>query len=105
MKTEILDSTLVRCALAALLENEFEIRIQADDRTRMEAAFHSLQIFDTWQDFYKETGWERDNPEESSVGYLTGQRICRGIGGRVWYFSRLEWETSEKGEKIATVLR
>lgn len=89
---DILDYAFGRYAFAALLEKEFHIHINPDDREQAKEALHCLQMFDGWQDFYEATGWERDNPQESTVRYLTENRICRIVGQQVWYFSRLEWE-------------
>ena len=42
-------------------------------------AIEDIRIFDSWEAFYKETGWERDNPECADKGYLMNERICREI--------------------------
>lgn len=42
-------------------------------------AIEDIRIFDSLEAFYKETGWERDNPECADKGYLMNERICREI--------------------------
>ena len=93
--TELSESALGRSVFAKIMEVEFGIKLHPDDRKQVREAFRCVQIFDSWQEFYEKTGWGRDNPETDSKEYLTENRICRIIGRRIWYFSRLEWEGSE----------
>lgn len=92
---DFLESTLERSIFAKLMEVEFGIALQPDNREQVQRAFRCLRIFDNWQEFYEKTGWRRDNPEMASKAYLTGSRICRRIGRKIWYFSRIEWEDAK----------
>ena len=51
-----------------------------------------MQNLDSWEAFYEETGWERDNPECADKKYLKNNRICQEIGNEVWYFSQFKWD-------------
>jgi len=91
-KIDIKTSTLVRCGFLSLLKEEFGIRIRDNEVMLAEHAFSCITIFDTWQDFFCKTNWAHDNPEVAGQEYLLENRICREIGGKVWYFSRILWE-------------
>ena len=88
---DIIDNSLVRYSFLRVIRYEFGIFIADDDIENAKRAQDCIQIFDTWEDFYETTGWKRDNPEFADKKYLMNQRICREVGDKVWYFSRLEW--------------
>lgn len=89
---DIIDNSLVRYSFLRVIRYEFGIYISDDDIENARCVQDCIQIFDTWEDFYETTGWKRDNPEFADKKYLMDQRICREIGNRVWFFSRLKWE-------------
>ena len=82
--------------LIALLEREFMIKEIDWNRDRLTWARASIQVYDSVEDFWQQTGWKRDNPESYTEEYLTSNRICRWVDGKLVYFSRLIWEAREK---------
>ena len=82
--------------LIALLRREFMIKETAWDCDRLAWARASIQVYDSVEDFWQQTGWKRDNPECCTEEYLTGNRICRWVDGKLVYFSRLVWEARER---------
>ena len=82
--------------LIALLEREFMIKETAWDYDRLAWARASIQEYESVEDFWQQTGWQRDNPESCTEEYLTGNRICRWVDGKLVYFSRLIWEARER---------
>ena len=92
--------------LIVLLEREFMIKEPDWNRDRLTRARASIQVYDSVEDFWRQTGWKRDNPEFCTEEYLTGNRICRWVNGKLVYFSRLIWEAREGGDFIVeTVLK
>lgn len=89
---DVVNNSLVRYSFLRIVRNEFGVYIADDDIENTRRAQDCIQIFDTWEDFYKTTGWKRDNPECADKEYLENQKICCEIGNRVWCFSRLKWE-------------
>lgn len=75
-----------------VLEQEFNLRKRVWTAEDLKRARNALFAFPDVEAFLSETGWCRDNPECSSEEYLTIERICRWIDGRLIYFSRLLWE-------------
>ncbi|MFR3899295.1 hypothetical protein [Blautia obeum] len=49
--------------------------------------------------FLEKSGWRRDNPELCSECYLFENHICRKIQGKIWYFSRIQYENGLRGMK------
>ena len=49
--------------------------------------------------FLEKSGWRRDNPEVCSECYLFENHICRKIQGKIWYFSRIQYENGLRGMK------
>ena len=47
----------------------------------------------------EKSGWRRDNPELCSECYLFENHICRKIQGKIWYFSRIQYENGLRGMK------
>ena len=91
---DIIDNSLVRYSFLRVIRYEFGIFIADDDIEKAICALNCIQIFGNWEEFYEATGWKRDNPECANKEYLTKQRICCEIGGRIWYFSRIMWDGS-----------
>lgn len=89
---DIINNPLVRYSFLRTIRNEFGIHIPDDDVESAVRMGGCIQIFDNWEAFYEETGWERDNPECAGKEYLIKQKICREITGKVWYFSRVMWD-------------
>lgn len=48
------------------------------------------------EEFYKATGWKRDNPELANLEYLLQHRILVEIQGKMWYFSRIRYDDGLK---------
>ena len=82
--------------LIVLLEREFMIKEPDWNRDRLTWARASIQVYDSVEDFWRQTGWKRDNPEFCTEEYLTDNRICRWVDGKLVYFSKLIWEARER---------
>lgn len=82
-----------------ILKTEFLIPEDMLEQKGTEQIIVALEIYDSMEEFLEKTGWERDNPEYSAEEYLTENRICRWIDGKLLYFSRLIWEKQESGNK------
>jgi len=95
---DIQNNTLVRQGFLELLEQEFGVYIREDDMERIELAKQCIEIYANPEDFFQSTGWAKDNPEFSDFQYLLENRICRQIEGKIWYFSRIQFE--EQQEKL-----
>lgn len=78
-----------------IIKTEFLIPVDIMEQKEIEQAVAALEIYDSLEDFLEKTGWGRDNPEYSSEAYLTENRICRWVGGKLVYFSRLVWGKQE----------
>lgn len=89
---DIRENSLVRYSFKRLLEREFHLSIHEDDIKKLERAKSSIVIYETEQEFFEKTGWKRDNPESADFQYLQKEHICRKIQGKVWYFSRIQYE-------------
>ncbi len=90
------DNVLARCTFLELLEREFGIRIEEQETEKIELANRSIEIYGSVEEFYEATGWQLDNPEESSRDYLLEHRILAEINGKFWYFSRIRYEDGLK---------
>lgn len=90
------DSILVKYTFLELLEREFGIQLKEDEAEKIELAKKSIEIYDSVEEFYEATGWQRDNPEESGREYLLEHRILTKIQGKLWYFSRIRYEDGLK---------
>ncbi len=75
-----------------MMEQEFHIEKEMWTDQDLKKASRALFVFPDVETFLSETGWEKDNPEYSSETYLTSERICRWVDGKLIYFSRLMWE-------------
>lgn len=90
------ESVLVKYTFLELLEWEFGIQLREDETEKIELAKQSIEIYDSVEEFYEATGWQRDNPEESGREYLLAHRILAEIQGKLWYFSRIRYEDGVK---------
>ncbi len=90
------ESILVKYTFLELLERQFGIQIREDEADKIELAKQSIEIYDSVEEFYEATGWQRDNPEESGREYLLEHRILSEIQGKLWYFSRIWYEDGLK---------
>lgn len=88
---DVRENTLVRFGFQCVLEKEFNIYIWADDLEKLELARDCIEIYENEQEFFDQTGWQRDNPESSDFQYLLSEQICRMIDGKVWYFSGIRY--------------
>lgn len=83
---------LERQELKGLLEQEFFLSTDGWSEEDYQRAEEALTAFESVEAFLISTDWERDNPELGGEDYLTGNRICRWVNGKFFYFSRLLWE-------------
>lgn len=90
------DSLLVKYTFLELLEREFGIELKEKETEKIELAKQSIEIYDSMEEFYEATGWQRDNPNESGREYLLEHKILADIQGRFWYFSRIRYEDGMK---------
>lgn len=91
-KDDILNSALIRCAFLRFIQKEFGIHVEDDDLYKVEDLIDCIEVYDSWKDFFNETNWRKDNPESATKEYLMGQKICREVGGHIWYLSSLKWD-------------
>lgn len=82
--------------LKSLLEQEFFIQTDTFEEAEYRKIRKALFAYESVDEFFKDTGWGKDNPELQSEDYLTGNRVCRWWNGQFIYFSRILWE-GEKG--------
>ena len=82
-----------------ILKTEFRIPKDMLDKAGIEQAAAALEVYGSIEEFLEKTGWGRDNPEFSSEEYLTGNRICRWVDGKLLYFSRLVWENGDSDKE------
>ena len=82
-----------------ILKAEFLIPEDMLDKMGIEQAAAALEIYGGIEEFLEKTGWGRDNPEYSSEEYLTGNRSCRWVDGKLLYFSRIVWENGDNGNE------
>ena len=70
--------------------------IAETEEEKIALAKQCVEIYDTPEEFYEKTKWDKDNPEQSSFQYLEENKICRKIQEKIWYFSRIRWEEGLK---------
>ena len=58
-----------------------------------------IEVYEDVEEFLEKSGWRRDNPELCSECYLFENHICRKIQGKIWYFSRIQYENGLRGMK------
>ena len=56
---------------------EFDIHIKETEEEKIALAKQCVEIYDTPEEFYEKTKWDKDNPEQSSFQYLEENKICR----------------------------
>lgn len=93
---DIQNNTLVRHSLLGFLEMEFGVSIKEVEMEKIELARKCIEVYESPEEFFEKTGWAKDNPEISDFQYLLDNRICRWIEGKIWYFSRIQFEEGEK---------
>ena len=93
--SQIKENSMVRYGFKILLMREFDIHINETDVDRLIAAAGCIEIYDSIEEFQEKSGWEKDNPELCAKEYLLENRICRYIQGKMWYFSRIRFESTE----------
>lgn len=72
---------------------EWEFLIQENwNKEKLARAAKALEEYENVEDFLARTGWGRNNPECMTEEYLTENRICRWVGNRFFYFSRILYE-------------
>ena len=79
--SQIKENSMVRYGFKILLMREFDIHINETDVGRLIAAAGCIEIYDSIEEFLNKSGWKKDNPE-----------LCY-IQGKVWYFSRIRFES------------
>lgn len=84
---------MVRYGFKILLMREFGITIHETETEKLMLAADCIEIYVSMEDFLERSGWRKDNPELCEESYLVENRICRYIQGKVWYFSRLRFES------------
>ena len=77
--------------LTDILEREFLIR-ETWNKEKLVRAAKALEGYENVEEFLERTGWGRDNPECMTEQYLTENRICRWLGDRFFYFSKILYE-------------
>ncbi len=78
------------------MELEFGIYLKEQETEKIELAEKCIEIYDSVEEFYKATGWKRDNPESANLEYLLQHRILVEIQGKMWYFSRIRYDDGLK---------
>ena len=89
-------NALVKYTFLKLLLREFGIYVRETEVEKADLAKQCVEIYDTPEEFYEKTNWDKDNPEQRSFQYLEENQICRRIQGKIWYFSRIRWEEGLK---------
>ena len=73
---DIKNNTLTRHTFRELLLQEFGIAIGEKESDKIELAESCIEIYNSMEAFYEKTGWDKDNPEQSSPEYLKQNHIC-----------------------------
>ena len=61
------ENALVKYTFLKLLLKEFDIHIKETEEDKIALAKQCVEIYDTPEEFYEKTNWDRDNPEQSSI--------------------------------------
>ena len=85
-----MENSLVKYGFLKILELEFGIYLKEQEAEKC------IEIYDSVEEFYKATGWKRDNPESANLEYLLQHRILVEIQGKMWYFSRIRYDDGLK---------
>lgn len=72
-------NALVKYTFLKLLLREFGIYVRETEVEKADLAKQCVEIYDTPEEFYEKTNWDKDNPEQSSFQYLEENQICRRI--------------------------
>ena len=89
-------NSLVKYGFIKILELEFGIYLKEHETEKIELAETCIEVYDSVEDFYKATGWQRDNPVEANLEYLLKHRVLVEIQGKMWYFSRIRYQDGLK---------
>ena len=89
-------NSLVKYGFIKILELEFGIYLKEHETEKIELAETCIEVYDSVEDFYKATGWQRDNPEEANFEYLLKHSVLVEIQGKMWYFSRIRYQDGLK---------
>ena len=89
-------NSLVKYGFIKILELEFGIYLKEHETEKIELAETCIEVYDSVEDFYKATGWQRDNPEVANLVYLLKHRVLVEIQGKMWYFSRIRYQDGLK---------
>lgn len=89
-------NSLVKYGFIKILELKFGIYLKEHETEKIELAETCIEVYDSVEDFYKATGWQRDNPGEANLEYLLKHRVLVEIQGKMWYFSRIRYQDGLK---------
>ena len=64
------ENALIKYTFLRLLLKEFDIHIKETEEEKIALAKQCVEIYDTPEEFYEKTKWDKDNPEQSSFQYL-----------------------------------
>lgn len=96
---EIRGNSLVRYGFRVLLAKEFGLYLKEQEVEKILLAESCIGVYEDVEEFLEKSGWRRDNPELCSECYLFENHICRKIQGKIWYFSRIQYENGLRGMK------
>ena len=96
---EIRGNSLVRYGFRVLLAKEFGLYLKEQEVEKILLAESCIEVYEDVEEFLEKSGWRRDNPELCSECYLFENHICRKIQGKIWYFSRIQYENGLRGMK------
>ena len=82
-----------------LLAKEFGLYLKEQEVEKILLAESCIEVYEDVEEFLEKSGWRRDNPELCSECYLFENHICRKIQGKIWYFSRIQYENGLRGMK------
>lgn len=85
------DDEQIRC----LIDEEFKETVATWNEEAINRARAALSVYENVEEFLEDTGWGKDNPEIKGIEYLTENRICRFVGGKILYLSRFLWENQK----------
>lgn len=101
---EIRSNSLVRYGFRVLLAKEFGLYLKEQEVEKILLAESCIEIYENVEEFLEKSGWRRDNPELCSECYLFENHICRKIQGKIWYFSRIQYENGLRGNEAGLQL-
>ena len=68
------ENALIKYTFLRLLLKEFDIHIKETEEEKIALAKQCVEIYDTPEEFYEKTKWDKDNPEQSSFCLLYTSR-------------------------------